>query len=85
MLAQYLWLFTVQIPLAWLDFPPCRNCIFTINVHSSSRCSTAALVYTEAPLEDPAPDLAVGSKAHLEAPEGYTTIDISSRIHEEIA
>ena len=62
MLIQYLGLYVHEIPSAWLDFLPCAERVYKTTIHSTTQCSTASLVYREAPLTDPVLDLAVGSQ-----------------------
>ena len=61
-LIQYLRLRVHENPYAWLDFLPCAEWVYITTMHSTTRCSPASLVYTEAPLSDPVLDLAVGNQ-----------------------
>ena len=82
--AQYFVLYAEQNPVAWLGFPHHAHVYETTVPAPSPQCSATALVYTEAPLGDPALDLSVGSQSRLEAPEGvHGTLGIGSGVHEE--
>ena len=51
-LAQHLCLYIQQNPAARLDFLPFAGRIYSTALDSSVRCSPAALVYTEVPLDN---------------------------------
>ena len=58
-LVQYLRLYVHENPEQWLDFLPCAEWVYNNTVHSSINCTPASLVYTQAPMGDPALDSVV--------------------------
>ena len=72
-LVQYLRLYVHENPEQWLDFLPCAEWVYNNTVHSSTRCTPASLVYTEAPASDPALDLVVRDQQDPSTADRFVT------------